>query len=132
VHPLPTVLSLGLLGASLVFDVIGLGSREPVWGIVAGWDIGAGVLCGALAGFLGLGDLLAAAPGTRAARLGITGALLNVAALGLFTACFALRTIHRAPLPSPATLALSAAGLVLGAIAGRLAGELRVHVAREG
>src|SRR5689334_4935974 len=88
VHPMLMVFPLGLLGMSVVFDIIGLATKSVVWGTVAYWNIAAGLVSGLIAGAFGLVDYLSIPSGTRAARVGLFHALLNVVVLGLFAVSF--------------------------------------------
>jgi uncharacterized membrane protein len=118
------VFPLGLLGMSVVFDVVGLISHSAVWGVVAYWNIAAGIVGGLLAAAFGLVDLLAIPSGTRAARVGLAHALLNVVVIGLFSISFVLRTLDHAALPTGFALGTSVVGLALALISGWLGGEL--------
>ena len=118
------VFPLGLLGMSVIFDVIGLATGGSVWGLVAYWNIAAGLVIGLLAGAFGLVDLLAVPPGTRAARVGLTHALLNVVVIGFFAISFVLRTLDPSPLPSIAAFVVSVIGLLVAVVSAWLGGEL--------
>src|SRR4051812_31123218 len=91
VHQMLIVFPLGLLGMSVVFDILSRIAHAPVWGVVAYWDIAAGIVMGLVAGAFGLIDYLAIPQGTRAARVGLYHALLNVVVLGIFAVSFVLR-----------------------------------------
>ena len=118
------VFPLGLLAMSFVFDLIGIAAKASVWGLVAYWNIAAGLVSGLIAGGFGLVDLLAIPSGTRAARVGIFHALLNVVVLGFFAVSFAMRTMTTAPLPNGLMIAVSGVGLALALVSGWLGGEL--------
>jgi uncharacterized membrane protein len=120
VHGAIVVLPLGLLGSSVVFDVVASLTHEDVWGVVAYWDLAAGILCGALAGAFGLVDLRWLPAGSRASRAGIAHAALNVAGLFLFGVGFMIRTLARSLLPGSAALACSLGGLAFAFASGWL------------
>jgi uncharacterized membrane protein len=124
VHPMLIVFPLGLLGMSVVFDVIGIVSRSAVWGVVSYWNIAAGVVMGLVAGVFGLIDLRGIPSGTRASRVGLIHGVLNVVVLGFFGLSLLSRTINGAEQPSWPALVASVAGLALAVIAGWLGGEL--------
>jgi uncharacterized membrane protein len=124
VHPMLVVFPLGLLGISVVFDILGLATGQNVWGTVAYWDIAAGLVMGLAAGLFGFLDLLGIPSGTRAARVGLMHAIFNVVVLGLFAVSFAIRTLDRSILPSALAFILSVTGLGLAVISGWLGGEL--------
>jgi uncharacterized membrane protein len=123
VHPMLIVFPLGLLGISVVFDIIHLITDEPTWGLVAYWNIAAGVVGGLVAGVFGLIDLLSIPSGTRAARVGLAHALLNVVVLGLFAVSFGIRTSAGQHLPMTA-FPCSVVALGLALVSGWLGGEL--------
>ena len=125
VHPMLVILPLGLFGISVVFDVLGLLTSQPLWSRLALWNVAAGVVSAIITAGFGLADLRAIPTGTRAARGGLAHGLLNTSVTGLFAVSLVLRALEPAHGPPP-TLAvgLSIAGLALVLIAGRLGGEL--------
>jgi uncharacterized membrane protein len=120
VHPLLVTFPLGLLGVSVILDVIGAVTEEPIWGFIATWNIVAGIACGLVAGIFGLLDLADIPARTRAASVGVFHAILNKAVLALFSASLVLRALSGAPLPSTAAVLLSASGIALAGVAGWL------------
>jgi uncharacterized membrane protein len=120
VHPLLVTFPLGLFGVSVVLDVIGAVTEEPIWGFIATWNIVAGIATGLIAGIFGLLDLAEIPARTRAATVGIVHAILNTSMLGLFGASLAVRALSGSPLPPTAAVLLSASGLALAGIAGWL------------
>jgi uncharacterized membrane protein len=124
VHPMLIVFPLGLLGMSVVFDVVGIVSRSSVWGVVSYWDIAAGVVTGAVAGFFGLLDYRGIPSGTRASRIALVHGVTNVVVLGAFALSFLSRTASGPETPAWPALALSVGGLALAVIAGWFGGEL--------
>lgn len=123
VHQMLVVFPLGLLGTAAVFDIIFLFTRKPGVASAAHWMILAGLIAGVLAAIFGIIDWSAIPRGTRAHRIGLTHAIVNVAALSLFAISFALRMADAAA-PPAAAVALSLAGLAMAVLGGWLGGEL--------
>jgi uncharacterized membrane protein len=117
------VFPLGLLGASLAFDLIYLATRSAQFAVVSYWLIAAGIVSGLLAAVFGLIDWLAIPPRTRAKRIGLIHALGNVVVLGLFAADWLLRRNDPA-LPTGTEIGLSGVAVVLSLLTGWLGGEL--------
>lgn len=123
IHPMLIVFPLGLLGASIIFDILYLITKTPKWGDIAFWMIVVGVLSGLIAAVFGLIDFLAIPSGTRAKRIGFLHGVGNVVVVVLFAVGWFLRS----PAPqNPSLLAiiLSFAGVGLSLITGWLGGEL--------
>lgn len=66
IHQMLVVFPLGLLGASLVFDLLAHGLDEPLMAVVAYYLIVAGLVAGLVAAPFGTIDWLAIPRGTRA------------------------------------------------------------------
>jgi uncharacterized membrane protein len=122
IHQMLIVFPLGLLGGSVIFDIIHL-IRGGSWSLAAWHMIGVGVITGLLAAVFGLIDWLAIPGGTRAKSIGAWHAIGNVIVLLLFAASWRIR---RDDIANPETFAyvLSFAGFALSAITGWLGGEL--------
>jgi uncharacterized membrane protein len=122
IHQMLIVFPLGLLGGSVIFDIIHL-IRGGSWSLAAWHMIGVGVITGLLAAVFGLIDWLAIPGGTRAKSIGAWHAIGNVIVLLLFAASWRIR---RDDIANPATFAyvLSFAGFALSGITGWLGGEL--------
>jgi uncharacterized membrane protein len=116
------VFPLGLLGSSVVFDIIQR-VRGGGWSQAAWYMIVAGVVAGLVAAVFGLIDWLGIPAGTRAKRIGLLHACGNVIVLLLFAASWLLRRESPAAPPTPAFV-LGLAGLALAAVTGWLGGEL--------
>ena len=84
IHQMLIVFPLGLLVMSLIFDGIGLVTRNGGWHQAAFYMIGAGVATGALAALPGIIDWISIPLGTRAKAVGLWHGLGNVAVLALF------------------------------------------------
>ena len=91
IHPVLVVFPLGLLTASVAFDVIDRFRDSGSWAQTASATMAAGVLGGLAAAPFGLRDWLAIPAGTRAKRVGLWHAGANVIALVLFAVSWSLR-----------------------------------------
>jgi uncharacterized membrane protein len=123
VHPMLVSFPIGLLGASVVFDLVYLATQTGRWAEISFWLIAGGVVTGLIAAPFGSLDWLAISSGTRAKRIGLLHGGTAVSAVLLFAASWWLR--YDAP-TSPGTLpiALSLLGIAFLAVAGWLGGEL--------
>lgn len=123
VHQMLVVFPLGLLGTSVVFDLIHLvgGSERVAWGAYA--LILSGLVAGLVAAPFGTLDWRSVPQGTRARRIGALHGAGNVVVLLLFGASAWLRRGN--PLdPAAAALVLSFAGVGLSLVTAWLGGEL--------
>ncbi|HEX8629785.1 MAG TPA: DUF2231 domain-containing protein [Catenuloplanes sp.] len=84
VHPILVMFPLGLLFTAVIFDAADLAGGPALLGEVAYYNIVAGLIGGALAAAAGLVDLVAIPRGTRAKRVAVTHALVNLGMLALF------------------------------------------------
>lgn len=123
IHPMLIVFPLGILGGSVVFDVVYLITKTGRWADIAFWMIAAGVVGGLVAAMFGLIDWLPIPAGTRAKRVGLLHGVGNVVVVGLFTASWLLRRPEPLDPPLLAHI-LSFAGFGLAAVTGWLGGEL--------
>ena len=123
VHQMLVVFPLGLLGASVVFDLLALGMSYSLMAVVAYYLILAGLVAGLLAAPFGAIDWLAIPGGTRAKSVGALHAGGNVVVLLLFAASAWLRHVDPAAPPALA-LVLSFAGAGLSLVTAWLGGEL--------
>jgi uncharacterized membrane protein len=123
VHQMLIVFPLGLLGGSIIFDIVYLVTRAGHWAEMAFWMVAAGIVSGLVAAVFGAIDWSAIPGGTRAKSIGLLHGLGNVVVVGLFAASWLLR--QSAP-QSPGTLAiaLSFVGVGLALVTGWLGGEL--------
>ncbi|QDU90044.1 hypothetical protein Pla175_34430 [Pirellulimonas nuda] len=123
VHPMLVGLPIGLLVGSVVFDVALMATDEPRWADVSFWTLGLGIVSGLIAAPFGTIDRLGIPSGAPAKHIGLWHGVAAVLSVALFAASWTLR--YQSP-PTPTTLALglSAAAVVLLAIAGWLGGEL--------
>ncbi|RZL40021.1 MAG: DUF2231 domain-containing protein [Rubrivivax sp.] len=123
VHQMLIVFPLGLLGASLVFDLLAHAIDLPLMAVVAYYLILGGLVGGLLAAPFGLIDWLAIPGGTRAKSVGGLHGLGNVLVLLLFAASAWLR--HGDPsLPGGPAQSLSFVAVALSLVTAWLGGEL--------
>lgn len=126
-HPIHQMLipfPLGVLGMSVVFDLIALAMdrHDPLF-TAAYYMIAAGIVSGLVAAVFGLIDFLAIPRHTRAKRVGAMHGIGNVIVVVLFAASWFLRREHPAD-PGAMAIALSIAGFALSGLTGWLGGEL--------
>lgn len=122
IHQMLIVFPLGLLGTTIVFDIIYLLSRSDTMAIVAYWMLTAGIVGAVVAIPFGVLDYTIIPAGTRAKRIGFMHGIGNAVVSAFFVASWFLRT----PDSPPATMALvcSFAGLLLAGVTAWLGGEL--------
>jgi len=123
VHQMLVVFPLGLLGASVAFDLLYRGLDNGQMAVVAHYLIAAGSIAGIIAAPFGTIDWLAIPSGTRAKSVGALHAGGNLVVLALFAASWWLR--RNAP-EAPSVLAhvLSFGGALLSLVTAWLGGEL--------
>src|SRR6185312_17039241 len=80
IHQMLIVFPLGLLGGSVIFDIIHM-FRGGTWSLAAEHMIGVGVITGLLAAIFGFIDWLSIPGGTRAKSIGAWHAIGNVIVL---------------------------------------------------
>ena len=95
VHQTLIVFPMGLLGMSVVFDILYLASGAPELERVTFWMLAAGILGSLLAAPFGLADWLQTPPGTRAKLTGLLHGGGNLAVLALFALSLWLRLPER-------------------------------------
>ncbi|MFT3859055.1 MAG: DUF2231 domain-containing protein [Aquabacterium sp.] len=123
VHQMLIVFPLGLLGASVVFDLLHRLTDLPSMAPVAYWTMAGGLLSGVLAAPFGTIDWLAIPKGTRAKAVGALHGGGNVLVLLLFLGSWLSRHAHDMAATNAAT-AMSLAGLALAMVTAWLGGEL--------
>ena len=124
-HPILIVFPLGLLGGSVIFDIMYLVMGIMMFSFVAYWMIAVGIASGVVAAVPGFVDWFAIPKGTRAKSVGLIHGIGNDVVLVLFALSWWLRHDVR-PFHQPSTVALvlSFAGLALAMFTGWLGGEL--------
>jgi uncharacterized membrane protein len=123
IHQMLIVFPLGLLGTSLLFDILYLATGGEHWALASYYMIAAGILSGLLAAPFGLIDWLSIPGGTRAKRIGGLHGGGNVVVLLLFALSWFLRRDLPTD-PSGLEIGLSALGVLLALCTGWLGGEL--------
>lgn len=124
-HPILIVFPLGLLGGSVVFDIIYLVTGTTTFSFVAYWLIITGIIGGVVAAVPGFVDWFAIPKNTRAKRVGLIHGVGNDVVLIIFALSWWLRYDNRPyHVPETAALALSFAGFALALFTGWLGGEL--------
>ena len=124
IHPMLVVLPLGLFVMSVIFDAMYLARGNVTFGVVAYWNILAGVIGGLLAAVFGLIDWLAIPDGTRAKRIGLLHGGTNVLVVLLFAYSWWTRSNTVDAMPTTTLFAVQVIALLMGAFAGWLGGEL--------
>jgi uncharacterized membrane protein len=122
-HPLHSMLvafPIGLLGFSLVADVLDRLTQNPSWSTVAFYTLGGGLVGALLAAVPGLVDLVSMRD-PQAKRIGITHMVTILLAVGVFAVSFFLRWNGD---PGGLPFALSFLGVVLLGVGGWLGGEM--------
>jgi uncharacterized membrane protein len=122
IHPMLVVFPLGLLSASVIFDVIGLIGDSERFHLVAFYMLAAGIIGGLIAAIFGLIDWTAIPSGTAAKRIGVIHGLANVVMLSVFI----IGGFLRGEIDNPATVSVgvNVAALGIGMFSGWLGGDL--------
>jgi uncharacterized membrane protein len=94
IYPMLVMFPLGLLFTGAIFDAARILSGFALLGTVGYWHIVAALIGGTAAGLAGMVDLFATRDGSRARRLGVTYALLNLAVLFLYVVILVARIGH--------------------------------------
>jgi len=123
IHQMLVVFPLGLLSAGVVFDIVALMSEAPLWGWMAYYLLGAGIVAGLVAAVFGAIDYFAIPRGTRARYVGTLHGVGNVVVVALFGAGWLLRQETPADPPVVALL-FSVLAFLLSAATAWLGGEL--------
>ncbi|RZI84600.1 MAG: DUF2231 domain-containing protein [Rubrivivax sp.] len=123
IHQMLIVFPLGLLGASVVFDLIYRIADMPAMVEVAYWTMAGGLIGGIIAAPFGTIDWLAIPKGTRAKTVGMLHGGGNVLVLLLFLASWLARRANESHITTAAT-AMAIAGLALSLVTAWLGGEL--------
>jgi len=123
VHQMLIVFPLGLLGMSVIFDLVYFATDDAVFSTVAYWMLVAGVAGGLLAAPFGFIDFLAIPAGTRAKRVGALHGGGNLVVTLLFLGSAIIRREDTA-IPPDAAYVCSFAGFVLALFTAWLGGEL--------
>jgi len=123
IHQMLIVFPLGLLGMSVIFDLVYFATDESTFAAVAFWMMVAGLAGGALAAPFGLIDWLGIPPNTRAKSVGGAHGIGNVIVLVLFLMSALMRR-NAVEAPGIAAYLCSFAGLLMALFTAWLGGEL--------
>jgi uncharacterized membrane protein len=123
IHQMLIVFPLGLLGASVLFDLAYRLLDMPILVEVAYWTMAGGLIGGVIAAPFGLLDWLAIPKGTRAKTVGMLHGAGNVIVLLLFLGSWLMRRDAVYHLTTAAT-AMAVVGLALSMVTAWLGGEL--------
>jgi len=120
-HPILVTLPLGLCTFSFVADLVrGLGAGGPVWGTVALYTLGGGIVGMVVAAGPGLIDFFTITD-ARVRDIAVAHMVAMVTVLGLFAFSFWLRWIGTVGL---LPFVVSTAGIILLGVGGWLGGEM--------
>jgi uncharacterized membrane protein len=123
IHQMLIVFPLGLLGTSVLFDLLYFATSNGRWADIGFWMITAGIIGGLAAAVFGAVDWWAIPRGTRAWAIGLWHGLGNVVVVALFAIGWILR--FDAPTQPPGySLLFSLLGIGLALVTGWLGGEL--------
>jgi uncharacterized membrane protein len=117
------VFPVGLLGMSVIFDLVYFANNEQIFEVVAYWMMIAGIVSGLVAAPFGLADWTKIPKGTRAKRVGAVHGIGNVVVVVLFLGSVLLRDDAMA-VPPTAAYVCSFLGLGLALVTAWLGGEL--------
>lgn len=123
-HQILIVFPLGLLGTSVIFDLVYWFTGNPTFALVGFWMTVSGIIGGLVAAPFGTIDWLAIPQGTRAKRIGVLHGGGNFLVVILFALSAYLRYGRAAHEPDGLTLILSLAAFLLSMATGWLGGEL--------
>lgn len=123
-HQQLVVFPLGLLGTSVLFDIVHVAAHNDIAAIVAYWVLAAGLIGALLAAPFGTIDWLAIPRGTRAKRIGAWHGGGNLLVVALFAASWWLRRGDESDALSAQAFGLSLAGVALALVTAWLGGEL--------
>jgi uncharacterized membrane protein len=127
-HPILIVFPLGLLGGSVIFDIIYLVTGTTTFSFVAYWLIITGIIGGVVAAVPGFVDWFAIPKNTRAKSVGLIHGIGNDVVLLLFALSWWLRYDNRPfHVPSTAALAVSFAGFALALFTGSACPSTKAH-----
>jgi len=124
IHQMLIVFPLGLLAASLGFDVGYFVTSNPEFPVVSYWLIGAGIVGGLLAAVFGAIDWWAIPQKTRAKAIGLYHGVGNVIVVVLFAISWWLRNASDGRVPSGGAVLASCFAVLLALVTGWLGGEL--------
>jgi uncharacterized membrane protein len=123
-HQILIVFPLGLLGTSVIFDLLYWFTGNQTFALVGFWMTVSGIIGGLIASPFGTIDWLAIPEGTRAKRVGLLHGSGNFLVTFLFALSAYFRGGRAAHEPDGFTLVLSVTAFLLAMVTGWLGGEL--------
>lgn len=120
VHPMLVAFPIGLWVFSLACDILFRATGNQVWDTVGLYTMGGGIIGAIAAALPGFFDLLDMQE-SRAKRIGLGHALLNITALILFVAGFSIR---QSAGPGTVPFILSILGVITIAVSGWMGGSM--------
>lgn len=126
-HPVMVTVPIGAWVSSVVLDIVALASDNAALAEASLWLIGIGIVGALVAAVLGLLDLSTIPRGTKAFSTGITHMVLNLVAVGLFAASFAVRYGYGTDSVPTSGFVLSLVAVAILGASGWLGGKLAYH-----
>lgn len=124
IHQMLIPLPIGLFTTATLLDVVGLVVSAPELPSVSFWNLVMGSVGALLATVFGAIDLSVVPLGTRASRIGLIHASVNMVAVTFFAIAALMRSLDGSVAVTPVTLALEICGLSALLVGGWLGGEL--------
>jgi uncharacterized membrane protein len=124
IHPMLIVFPLGLLIASVIFDILFLITENLFFSVASFYNISFGILMGLVAAIFGFIDYRAIPSNTRAKRVGAWHGVGNVILLLFFSFSWFMRYDVENHIVTVFAMLTSLFGLAVGTITGWLGGEL--------
>lgn len=124
VHPMLIVFPIGLFAAAVIFDLLFLLFRNPLFPTVSYYIIAVGVLGGLLAAIFGFLDWLGLPASSRARRIGGWHGIGNVVIVTFFAISWLIRRGAVDFVPGGLALLLSFIGIGMALITAWIGGEL--------
>jgi len=124
IHQMLIPIPIGAFVIAIVLDLVARFRPMPELAGAATWNGIVGIVGGLLAAVFGLVDWTKIPRGTRAKRLGVLHALLNVCVVGLFALATALRWDNLDRMATTGVLATELVAVALLSVSGWIGGEL--------
>ena len=124
VQPVLVMFPLGLFTMAVLFDIGNLLGGPDILGVLAYWNIVAGLIGGVLAGLACAVDLMFVRNRTRAKRMGVLLVLINMGVLILFAVILMLRMRSPDRVAGGGLLAVELLSLVAAVFGAWYGGEL--------
>ena len=124
VQPVLVMFPLGLFTMAVLFDIGNLLGGPDILGVLAYWNIVAGLIGGVLAGLACAVDLMFVRNRTRAQRMGVLLVLINMGVLILFAVILMLRMRSPDRVAGGGLLAVELLSLVAAVFGAWYGGEL--------